>query len=189
MELNRSEVAVMSKEKCAYCTGSGIRVNGEGNEEACNCVLRGIFRACFRRFRECAAKDTKYSRISLERGSTLSRSGGWGRKEEEFVADFCLIAKRALDEEEYKIFRFHFLLGADYRLCCRKLQMDRGVFFHTIYKIQRKLGVAFRDTTPYPLFPLCDYFGGPQREHSAKVVEMQPEQPRRSPFKPVKRAA
>jgi hypothetical protein len=128
------------------------------------------------------------SRISLEKGSTLSRTGGWGRKEEEYVADFCLIAKRTLTEDEYRIFRFHFLLGADYRLCCRQLRMDRGTFFHTVYRIQRKLGRAFGETQPYPLYPLNEYFGGPSKQHSATFVEMHAPKRKTTPY-PTKRAA
>jgi hypothetical protein len=189
MEWSRSDTLVLSRERCTACEGSGTRVSGEGKDEPCGCVLRAIFKACFRRFVECAEKDSRLSRISLERGSTLSRSGGWGRKEEEFVADFCLIAKRTLSEDEHKIFRYHFLLGADYRLCCRKLKIDKGIFFHIIYRIQKKLGRAFRETQPYPLFPMADYFAGPHREHSATVVEIRPDKPKPGSSVPLKRAA
>ena len=160
---------VLSKVRCAYCQGAGLHALTNGREAPCNCVLRAIFRACYRRLIECSGNDTLLTRVSRERGATLSRTGGWGRKEEEYVADFCLIAKRTLNEEEYRIFRFHFLLGADYRLCCNKLHMERGIFFHMVYRIQRKLGRAFRETEPYPLFPMSDYFGGPQRIHSASA--------------------
>jgi len=53
------------------------------------------------------------------------------------------------------------LLGADWKLCCRRLKMDRGNFFHTLYRIQQKLGRVFRELEPYALFPLDEYFGGP----------------------------
>jgi hypothetical protein len=52
--------------------------------------------------------------------------------------------------------------------------MDRGTFFHMIYRIQRKLGRAFRETEPYPLFPMSEYFAGPQRVHSG-IVTMPPQ--------------
>ncbi len=76
------------------------------------------------------------------------------------MADFYLLAKRTLDEEHFKIFKFHFLLGADWRLCCRRLNMDRGNFFHAVYRIQQQLGRVFRETRPYALFPLDEYFAG-----------------------------
>jgi hypothetical protein len=102
----------------------------------------------------------------------------WGRKDEEYVADFCLVSKRVLDEFEYKLFRFHFLLGADWKLCCRQLKMEKGVFFHAIYRIQKKLGRAFRELEPYALFPLNEYFAPVVRKEltSARnnVLEMPP---------------
>jgi hypothetical protein len=87
----------------------------------------------------------------------------WGLKNEEFIADFCLVSKRSLDENEYRIFRFHFLLGADWKLCCRKLNMDRGTFFHEVYRIQQKLGRTFRELQPHALFPVDEYFNGTGR--------------------------
>jgi hypothetical protein len=65
-----------------------------------------------------------------------------------------------LDTTEYRLFRFHYLLGADWRLCCRQLDIDRGTFFHSVYRIQQKLGRVYRDLKPYGLFPLDEYFAG-----------------------------
>jgi hypothetical protein len=110
------------------------------------------------------------SRASLEFSHGRERRQTWGRKDEEYIADFCLVSKRTLDEFEYKVFRFHFLLGADWRLCCRKLGIDRGNFFHTVYRIQQKLGRVFRELEPYSLFPLDEYFNGAVRG----VTPMQP---------------
>jgi hypothetical protein len=75
------------------------------------------------------------------------------------MADFVLVSRRTLDECEYSIFKFHFLLAADWRLCCRRLNMDRGIFFHSVYRIEEKLGRVFRELQPYGLFPLDQYFG------------------------------
>jgi hypothetical protein len=99
----------------------------------------------------------------LEKVSGKARREIWGRKDEEFCADFCLVSKRVLEEDEYKVFRSHYLLGADWRLCCRQLKMDKGVFFHSIYKIEQKLGRVFRELQPYSLFPIDEYFGGTVR--------------------------
>jgi hypothetical protein len=61
---------------------------------------------------------------------------------------------------EHDIFRFHYLLGAEWKLCCWRLQLDRGTFFHELYKIEQKLGRVFRELEPHGLFPLDEYFGG-----------------------------
>ncbi len=74
------------------------------------------------------------------------------------MADFVLVSKRTLDELEYKIFRFHFLMGADWKLCCQRLSLDRGDFFHHVYRIQQMMGRTFRELQPYALFPLDEYF-------------------------------
>jgi hypothetical protein len=124
-------------------------------------VLRANFRACLERFRECTAREKYISRVTLDPMPGKDRRGAWGRKDEEYCADFCLISKRALTELEYRIFRFHFLLGADWKLCCRRLKMDRGNFFHSVYRIEQKLGRRFRELEPYSLFPLNEYFHGP----------------------------
>ncbi len=76
------------------------------------------------------------------------------------MADFCLVSQRILDDFEYRLFRYHFLLGADWRLCCRQMSIDRGTFFHAVYDIEQKLGQAFAEIEPYPLYPLGDYFAG-----------------------------
>ena len=97
------------------------------------------------------------------------------------MADFCLIARRTLNDQEYKLFRYHFLLGADWRLCCRQLKVERGDFFHFIYRIQRKLGRAFAEVEPYPLYPLREYFGTVVRPVSPNDPPPMP-----APAKPVR---
>ena len=108
-------------------------------------------------------QERQVSKISLEPHVGRQRPSSWGRKDEEFIADFCLVSRRALTPVEHQLFRYHFLLGADWRLCSRKLGIDRGNFFHAVYRIEQKLGRVFRELEPYPLFPLDDYFLGPSR--------------------------
>ena len=86
------------------------------------------------------------------------------------MADFCLVSRRNLSEDEHRLFRYHFLLGADWTLCTGKLGMSRGNFFHAVYRIEQKLGRVFRELQPYPLFPLDDYFNGPSRFDPARVT-------------------
>jgi hypothetical protein len=127
-------------------------------------VLRAIFRACYGHFCRCATKEKHISRLSLE--FAPGKPGGsftWGRKDEEFMADFILVSRRTLGDSDYQVFKYHFLLGADYRLCCRKLGMERGAFFHAVYRIEQSLGRVFRELEPYALFPLDDYYNGPRR--------------------------
>jgi hypothetical protein len=160
MHWNRSVAIGLAKASCTYCHGDGTRLVHNGREVPCNCVFRAVFRACYNRFRECAVMSEHTSFVSLEfcRGRDTRRV--YSRKREEYMADFCLIARRELDPFEHAIFRFHFLLGADWRLCCRQLKIDRGNFFHAVYRIEQRLGRRFAELEPYGLYPLNEYFGG-----------------------------
>lgn len=163
MEWSRSDTLALAMHNCSQCHGSGLRLARKGALSPCNCVLRSIFRVCHARFVRCITQERHLSKISLEPSAGRKRPATWGRKDEEFIADFCLVARRALSEEEHRLFRYHFLLGADWKLCSRKLGMDRGTFFHAVYRVEQKLGRVFRELEPYPLFPLDEYFNGPSR--------------------------
>jgi len=179
MNWSRSETLALAAPGCNVCLGLGLRTGRNGATHPCNCVLRAIFRACFERFRYCVTREKYMSKVTLDPLPGKDRRGAWGRKSEEFAADFCLVSKRTLSESEYLIFRYHFLLGADWKMCCRKLRMDRGNFFHAVYRIEQKLGRIFREIEPYALFPVDDYFHGPLKGASSclaspKVIPIRP---------------
>ncbi|MGH9345067.1 MAG: hypothetical protein ACRD19_15065 [Terriglobia bacterium] len=159
----RSETLALANQHCVYCLGLGLRSGRSGKDTVCNCVLRAIFRWCHGKFRELASREQYVSRVSLEANPGRRQKTMYSRKGEEYMADFCLIARRTLPEDAHKIFRMHFLLGADWKACCRRLGIDRGTFFHDCYRIEEKLGRAFRETQPYSLFPTDEYFGGTRR--------------------------
>ena len=163
MEWSRTDTIALAKHACVQCHGIGLHLGRGGKLTPCSCVLRAIFRACLTRFRHCATKEKYMSKISLEFIPGRDRNLSWGRKDEEYMADFILVSKRTLSEFEYQVFRFHFLLGADWKLCCWRLKIDRGNFFHAVYRIQQILGRTFRELEPYSLFPLDEYFHGTVR--------------------------
>ena len=171
MDWTRSDTLILAYDNCAHCHGLGVRDGRRGATNPCNCVLRGVFRACYNRFRYCITKEKHMSRVSLEYTSGRDRRMSYGRKDEEYCADFYLVSKRHLDEFEFRIFRFHFLLGADWKLCCRKMGIDRGNFFHAIYRIEQKLGKVFRELQPYGLYPVDEYFNGTTRAMERLKVE------------------
>jgi hypothetical protein len=115
------------------------------------------------------------SRVSLEffRGGRDKRCT-FSRITEDYIADFCLVARRSLSEPDYKVFRFHFLLGAAWKLCCRQLNMDRGAFFRAVYRIEQVLGRTFRELEPYGLYPLDEYFSGRINEPQPPKVAVMP---------------
>ena len=51
--------------------------------------------------------------------------------------------------------------------------MDRGTFFHSVYRIQEKLGHAFSELEPYALFPLDEYFHTTYRDEAVKSLPLQ----------------
>lgn len=160
MEWNRSETLGLASPQCTTCHGMGLRIGKRGKEVPCNCVMRSIFRACFRRFRQCVEKEKHLSQCTFQFTGGRDTKMVWGRKNEEYIADFLMMVRRHLDDSEYRVFRFHYLLGADWRLCCMKLKLDRGNFFHYIYRLEARLGRAFREEQPYGLYPLDEYFSG-----------------------------
>lgn len=158
MKWSQSETLALARHGCTRCLGIGTRASRGGKPAPCSCVYRTVFRACYGRFRYCANKEKSMSQACLEYRPGRERCFTWGRKAEEYVADFVLVSRRTLDAEEYKLFNFHFLLGADWKLCCQRLKLDRGNFFHAVYRIEQKLGKVFRELEPYSLFPVDEYF-------------------------------
>jgi hypothetical protein len=170
MQWNRSNVLGLAKLTCCTCHGYGLRIVHKKKELPCHCVFRAIFRTCYNRFRDCVANGGHASTVSLEffRGKEGRRS--YSRKKEEYMADFYLVSRRELDALEFRVFRYHFLLGADWKLCCRQLGIDRGSFFHTVYRIEQKLGRVFAELEPYGLYPVDEYFGGTIRREPAQPL-------------------
>lgn len=159
-----------------------MRLARRDKEVPCHCVMRSIFRACFKRFRQCVEKEKHLSQCTFQFTGGREKTMAWGRKNEEYIADFLLMVRRHLDENEYRIFRIHYLLGADWRLCCMKLKVDRGDFFHFIYKIEARLGRAFREEKPYGLYPLDEYFSGVVGPALPCKVEREGPEPLRPPM-------
>jgi len=174
---DRSETIALAKTTCTLCHGYGLRPGRYERDIPCNCVFRAVFRACYARFRELATQEKYLSRVSLEFGRRPENRMTYGRKNEEYMADFYLVSRRSLNGFDFDIFRYHFLLGADWKLCCWRMKIDRGTFFHSIYRIEQKLGRIFRELEPYGLYPLDEYFHGTIRRVPAAVVPIRPPQP------------
>jgi hypothetical protein len=182
MHWERSNVIGLAKASCNFCHGYGMRPVLRGTESPCSCVFRAVFRACYRRFRECVSLGAHTNAVTWERCGGPSGYRAYSRKREEFMADFCLVSRRTLEDTEYRVFRNHFLLGADWRICCRQLNIDRGSFFHYVYNIEDRLGRVFAELTPYALYPVAEYFSGverrePQRATVTSLVHRKSRQP------------
>jgi hypothetical protein len=174
---DRSNTIGLAKASCAFCKGHGMRLTRWSPEAPCRCVFRAVFRACYNRFRECAARGEHTGTVSLVPCNGRDGRRFYSRKHEEFMADFFLVSRRLLDDFEFRVFRFHFLLGADWRLCCWQMGIDRGTFFHAVYDIEQKLGQAFAELKPYPLYPLPEYFGAVVHSSGVKPCVVNPAPP------------
>jgi hypothetical protein len=95
--------------------------------------------------------------------------GRFSRKEEEFIADFYLLAKRTLNPRAWDLFQFHFLQGADWRACCQRLHLDRGEFWHEVYRVEETVGKAAAELQPYALWPLNEYFANARQSRGVAV--------------------
>jgi hypothetical protein len=115
---------------------------------------------CYQRFVHCVSQEKYLNKVRLHACSVSTGRRTYERAVEDYIADFTLVAKRSLDAYHYRIFRYHYLLGADFRLCCARLRLDRGDFFNALYAIQNKLGKVFSSLKPYALYPVSDYFAG-----------------------------
>jgi hypothetical protein len=82
----------------------------------------------------------------------------YSRKSEEYAADFILLTRRTLTESQYRLFDLHYLRCLDWRKAAPRLGLDRGEFFREAYRIQQRLGRVYRETVPYGLWPLDEYF-------------------------------
>jgi hypothetical protein len=175
MEWTHSDTIALASETCVRCHGYGLREMERTGPRPCSCVFRAVFRICLSKFAECAASEKRVSQVTLEPSPKGGRRITWGMKNEEYVADFLLVAHRTLDPFEYQLFRFHYLLGAEWPLCARRLGVDRGTFFHAAYRIQEKLGRTFRELRPYALYPIDEYFNGRTENTTPITLEFETE--------------
>lgn len=158
MEWNQSVLLSLARLSCTICNGEGARREKREDICPCPCVLKAIFRACYARFRFCVQRERRISRVSFEHFGGKERRIMWCRKDEEYVADFHLVSRRVLDPFHYRVFTYYFLLRADWRLCAQRLNLDRGRFFHALYRVQETLGRVFYELEPYALYPPRQYF-------------------------------
>lgn len=118
---------------CRVCNETG-HVPGKGT---CHCVLRG---AC---------------RIAVAKWRSVQHRFPGRFREMLFRCDVEIAAARVLHGTELGIFRLHFLHYQNWHDCCGALRVDRGTFFHLVYKIEARLG---RELLRRGIFPLEVYF-------------------------------
>ena len=148
----------LAVEGCAKCGGTGARFGNRTH--LCGCVKRAIFDALHTKYHNIASRmEALSSCVPTAVIGGKESHFTWGMKNEEFSADFYLLAKRVLDAQHFRVFQLHIIDGWDWRYCCERLGINRGAFFHAVYRLQEAVGLAAVELRPYPLYPIDEYLG------------------------------
>lgn len=171
---------VLSNSQCRQCRGVGLKAN-----QRCTCVLRRIFAACHRQWRYLTRRSGAHpTRVTLGKtGGPINRVRMF---ENHFAVDFEIIARRTLSQADYQLFRWVYLLGADWKLLRRTLKtgMTESEFRHHCAWVEETLAHAFCETRPYALWPMDEY--NSRRKPGAPPVAALPAIPgqRYAPLRP-----
>ncbi len=160
---------------CPGCHGTGERLNG-----LCGCVLRGVFKDCYRRFRSCARATGFERRVSFPMVPGRDRRRTWERRTENYLCDFALTARRVLGQETTRgrIFRWRYLCGATVDMVLERINdeprlhrgerpfgqpqgkpMSRRALYEMLAKMEARLGEEYLTLKPHALWPTWKYFG------------------------------
>lgn len=142
----------IAEHRCSACFGLGYVALQRRKEPwaVCKCAYRAMFRQCFGKYRRLG--------FDMESGRALAiktRRGHTYYPGIDYRADFWLAAKRVLEAREWQVFVLHKIQGHDWHMCCRVLKLDRGVFFHAVYRLEEQLGKALMERE---LWPVGKYF-------------------------------
>jgi hypothetical protein len=159
------------------------------DKAVCSCVYRRVCSDVIRRFRYAASGlHVGPHPINLDHVT----SPGYGKharwiQESDYVADVTLMARRTLDPDAYKLFRLYHVQGLDIRVCAQRLGIHSQECFRRVQDIEAQLGKAFKETLPYPLWPMRRYFdqyqpGGARPSCAVPAARIQERGPLRPPL-------
>lgn len=137
---------------CKHCTGTGEATIYKHTNRICDCVYREITRKCIERYREIRASGSA-GRCVVNQGAIDGFSCGLPNTE--YVADVEICARRVLDAKQLAVFRDYCVGWAHWEDAARRAKLDRGLFFHCVYAIERLLG---RELYASGMFPAGKYF-------------------------------
>lgn len=148
---------------CRHCNGVGalyfgVQSCGRGGERdfgarLCGCTRRRIWRKCW--FRAEIVEAVAWPRIKRTGAVTFSLPA------QEYATDLWLVARRAiLDAKRPDCLRVLELRcsGFDWKLGCRAARISKGLWFGRLYRAEEIAGQACLDASPYPLYPIDQYF-------------------------------
>lgn len=142
----------IAKMDCAICKGAG-QYFSRGGVAWCLCVWRYIFRECLRKKQEWAYNQDYHF-------LTVNRHNGPANEcpRLEFSADMDSLARRcfAANPKSLRLYREYHLQDSGWKSVARLLKLDRGNFFHLVYKVEAALGKMYFENE---LFPIDKYTG------------------------------
>ncbi len=155
LQFDTNQVRNLASIGCSQCEGTGVQ-----NDNVCQCANRTVFRICHRQY-EAFAFGSRAHSVEI-RGITAHRPY------EEYLADFELIARRALKDTSLsyqRVFQLHFCAGVDISLCAKALKLSKYSIEAIARLIEEVAGRAFHETRPHALFPPRDYLrdSGPRK--------------------------
>jgi hypothetical protein len=168
-EWSNGVLATLAVAGCSRCYGTGItferrlvtyeRHVGTLYLSVCACALRRVFRDCYGRFLGIEFQNYRAYGPSIQFGRGIVGNGfSYSRRDEEFCADFCGIARRALDDSDWRLFQLRYLQRLPLAKCAKRFNTTRGNLIHAVYRIEAELGWAYRSNKPCALHPLGEYY-------------------------------
>ena len=154
---DRKMILATASEQCTVCYGHGRMIR-----DVCHCVHRKAFRESLETYlmlREDAVSMGANVPLTLSVRGYVS----YGMPLADYVIDFDQTARRALTRHQLALLSLYHIAGQPWHVCAPKLRLDRGEFFHQVYRTERLLGCALMETTP-PLYPKARYFAGKRVE-------------------------
>ncbi len=126
--------SVLASEKCPQCEGSGVRCTLKRlKSHICPCVYRSIARRCAVRWQIIQmAPETKPRQLRCR----------YDMPRAEWAADFWMTTRAAVDGTHWLIWRNIRLYNERVDVVQRELRMDRGTFFHALYRAEQVIGHA-----------------------------------------------
>lgn len=156
MPHTQTEDMILAAEDCTLCRGFG-QIRNQVRTNTCSCVHRAVFRECTERYQSIQFEPRMSKvRYDFARGNQRVL---FSRPNEEYCADFLLLARRVLPETEHMLFRLRYLANAPWQVVAEKLGYNAGRYWHEMYRMQARFGQALRDVRPFPLYPVQEYFG------------------------------
>lgn len=157
MKWDRGMVIGIAKASCVFCHGYGLKPIIGNNWSPCECVYRKVFRICLAKFHSMKHR-TFYSGVDWSRIGSKSIKRCYGRRCEEFSADFYVVAKRELSDFDWRLFKLHMIGERNSTECVPVLGCNKTFFYKAVYRIEEQMGKVYAELQPYRLFPLSEYF-------------------------------